>query len=499
MGQPPRQPRPGRPARCHPADLRPLRLLAAGVPRGRATTPERWPRSAGWPRSGPPAMATRSPTRPENRPINAVDGDPATAWTCCAHSPAAGQTIQINLDQPVTTDHVTLLQAQLQRPNRRITAVTLRFDGSDPQPVKLTAASYRSPGSDGELSGEDLSPTRSHHRRRHRRRRQALRRPGPGGLRRDRDTGRGSGRRSAAAADRSAAAGRPGVARPSPVHPHDPQPGHRAAPPRPRADDGPDLHPAHGPHLRHQRDRRDQRRRLGLPHQPAGRADPCRADAAAPRGRRPVQRSSWPPTRPPDSTRTARPAPTRPSTATPTTAWIAETGPQAGEWLSFTPQTSRSPSTTSTSRSSTTAVTRSLPGSPSAPRTGSRVVDLPRGRRSATGGRRGRPRPCPISFPALTGSHVKVTIDAVQQVRALDYYATFTGATDILPVGIAELGLPVVAAAAPGPAAGRPARPGCSASTGNPSTWRSPAPPLPPWRASRLPCGAAATPPTAST
>ena len=56
----------------------------------------------------------------------------------------------------------------------------------------------------------------------------------------------------------------------------------------------------------------------------------------------------------------------------------------------------------------------------------------------------------PISFPALSGTRVRVTIDAVHQVRALDYYSTYAGLTDILPVGIAELGLPgVVQPAAP--------------------------------------------------
>ena len=40
----------------------------------------------------------------------------------------------------------------------------------------------------------------------------------------------------------------------------------------------------------------------------------------------------------------------------------------------------------------------------------------------------------------------------MKQVRALDYYATFTGATDILPVGIAELGLR---------SCSRPHRPSC--------------------------------------
>ena len=37
---------------------------------------------------------------PEDRPINAVDGNPATAWTFGAHSPVAGTRIQIDLEKP---------------------------------------------------------------------------------------------------------------------------------------------------------------------------------------------------------------------------------------------------------------------------------------------------------------------------------------------------------------------------------------------------------------
>ncbi len=83
---------------------------------------------------------------PENRPLNAVDSDPSTAWTFGARSPVGGQRLQINLNRSVTADHVTLLQVQEQRPNRRITKVTLRFDGSHPVTVGLSAASYATPG-----------------------------------------------------------------------------------------------------------------------------------------------------------------------------------------------------------------------------------------------------------------------------------------------------------------------------------------------------------------
>jgi hypothetical protein len=50
-----------------------------------------------------------------------------------------------------------------------------------------------------------------------------------------------------------------------------------------------------------------------------------------------------------------------------------------------------------------------------------------------------------VGFPPISGSDFKLTIDAVHQVRSLDYYSTFTGTTDIMPVGIAELGIAGVA------------------------------------------------------
>ena len=83
---------------------------------------------------------------PEDRPINAVDGNFATNWTFGAHSPVSGGRIEINLLAPVTTDHITLTQARLARPNRRITAVTILFDGKDPVRVPLTPTSFDAPG-----------------------------------------------------------------------------------------------------------------------------------------------------------------------------------------------------------------------------------------------------------------------------------------------------------------------------------------------------------------
>jgi hypothetical protein len=82
----------------------------------------------------------------ENQPLNAVDGDPDTAWTEGAFSPATDESIQVKLVHPVTADHVTLLQPQTGPRNRTVTNVTLTFDGGSPVTVPLGAASVAGPG-----------------------------------------------------------------------------------------------------------------------------------------------------------------------------------------------------------------------------------------------------------------------------------------------------------------------------------------------------------------
>ena len=376
---------------------------------------------------------------PENRPFNAVDGDPATAWTCCAHSPAVGQTLQINLDQPVTANHVSLLQAQLQQPNRRITTVTLRFDGSNPQPVKLTGASYRSPGQTVSFPARTFRQL---------------------DITIDRATGGADKRYDGLAQVGFAEIGIPGVGsaaetlrlptdllqqagpaslghalyilmtRSRAIEPprHDPEPTLARTFTLPAARSfavggTAEINPGDSDYLINQL--------IGVtppgPPRPGAGPGPAVVVAANSSSRL-------------DEDRQARA--NAAVDANPGTAWVTETGPQAGQWLSLT---LNKPITidhldlqlvNDGRHSLPTRITISTPA-------GSRVVDVPR---VAVGNGRaeGSTTSVPVSFAALTGSAVKLTIDAVRQVRALDYYATFTGATDILPVGIAELGLPVV-------------------------------------------------------
>ena len=82
----------------------------------------------------------------EDRPAKAFDGDPDTAWSAAAFGPAEGQRIQITLDAPITTDHVNLLQPTNGKFNRHITDVELTFDGKSSVHEHLTKASLARSG-----------------------------------------------------------------------------------------------------------------------------------------------------------------------------------------------------------------------------------------------------------------------------------------------------------------------------------------------------------------
>jgi len=83
---------------------------------------------------------------PEDRPAMALDGDLTTAWLTQGFGDARGQRIEIDLDDPITTDRVNLVQPLTGNPNRWITDAVLKFDGANPVPVQLGAQSRTAAG-----------------------------------------------------------------------------------------------------------------------------------------------------------------------------------------------------------------------------------------------------------------------------------------------------------------------------------------------------------------
>jgi hypothetical protein len=83
---------------------------------------------------------------PEDRPSQALDGNLNTAWETGAFTVPLHQWWQVRLTDPLTTDHVTLIQPLSGVNNQWITEVTLTFDGKDPVKVALGPASKTAGG-----------------------------------------------------------------------------------------------------------------------------------------------------------------------------------------------------------------------------------------------------------------------------------------------------------------------------------------------------------------
>ncbi|MBI2705412.1 MAG: DUF3367 domain-containing protein [Actinobacteria bacterium] len=84
---------------------------------------------------------------PDDRPANAFDGDPATAWRVGAIDNPVGERLSADLSQPVTADRVTLTQPLTLVRNRWITKVRLSFDdGASVVDADLGFESRRLPG-----------------------------------------------------------------------------------------------------------------------------------------------------------------------------------------------------------------------------------------------------------------------------------------------------------------------------------------------------------------
>lgn len=372
---------------------------------------------------------------PENRPANAVDGNVSTAWTYGAHMPAAGGRIEIDYGRTVTADRVTLVQAQLQRPNRRITEATLTFDGGHPVRVHLTAASFHSPGQTVSF------PTRTF------RHLAVTVDAAPGGSDKNYDglaqvgfaeisvPGVAPSTESLRLPDRLLASAGSAAStdaidilmnRRRAIEPprHDPEPQMSRVfnLPTKRTFDiagTAEINPGDSDYLINQM--------IGLT--PPSSVPSSGATVVAANSSTRL-----------DDDRMARANAAVDSN--PATAWIAETGPQAGEWIQVA---LNKPVTFDRLNLQVLNDGRhSLPSRITVSAGGRDVtVDVP-----VPDVGKGRPQnattPVTVALPELTGSTVRVTIDAVHQVRALDYYSTFSGRTDILPVGIAELGIPGV-------------------------------------------------------
>ena len=83
---------------------------------------------------------------PEDEAYNAFDHNTRTSWEEGAFANPVGARLKVTLTKPVTTSHIRLLQPQTGARNRFITKVTLTFDGRRPFTETLTKSSRSEPG-----------------------------------------------------------------------------------------------------------------------------------------------------------------------------------------------------------------------------------------------------------------------------------------------------------------------------------------------------------------
>jgi arabinofuranan 3-O-arabinosyltransferase len=83
---------------------------------------------------------------PEDRPAAALDGNTQTAWLTNSFVGQIGQWWQVVLAAPRTIDSLHLVQPQTGDPDRHITRVTLTFDGGHPLTVTLDPSSRTAAG-----------------------------------------------------------------------------------------------------------------------------------------------------------------------------------------------------------------------------------------------------------------------------------------------------------------------------------------------------------------
>jgi hypothetical protein len=378
---------------------------------------------------------------PEDRPENAVDGNLSTAWTFGARAPVGGVRLRVNLLGPVTTDHVNLVQYRGFHSTRRITSVTLLFDGSHPVTVPLTDTSVTQSGQTVTFSPRTFS------------RLDVVVNGATGGVDKNYDGLPAVGFDEIRLPGATAAS--ESLRLPTDV---------LTALGQASLDDPLDIllqrirgiePPRHDPEPQ-------MSRTFDLPtsrtfslsgtaeiaygdsdyliNQLIGLTPPGPLPKPQPGGAGPAQVTAANSSTRLDGDRSARA--NAAVDGNPQTSWVAETGPQAGEWLSLNFD---KPATfdhldlqlvNDGRHSLPTRITITAGGE-------SRKVNVPAAP-VGTGRPQGSTSPVRVNFPALSGSSMRVTIDSVEEVKALDYYSEFAGITDILPVGIAELGIPGV-------------------------------------------------------
>src|SRR4029077_19765678 len=98
---------------------------------------------------------------PGDRAALAVDGNPHTAWKVGAFAAVRGDWIQLDRTskQPVTTDHIRLLQPT-SNVNRWITKATLHFDTGKDVEVQLDASSRTGEGQEIRFPERSFSSVR---------------------------------------------------------------------------------------------------------------------------------------------------------------------------------------------------------------------------------------------------------------------------------------------------------------------------------------------------
>ncbi|MCI3949731.1 MAG: type protein, partial [Acidimicrobiales bacterium] len=94
---------------------------------------------------------------PENRPANALDGDLETSWRVGDFSPVRGERLRIDTEEPVTTDHIEVVQPLVGGRGRFITRVQVRLDGEDAGTFDLDDSSRTPEGQRLELGERTFS------------------------------------------------------------------------------------------------------------------------------------------------------------------------------------------------------------------------------------------------------------------------------------------------------------------------------------------------------